>query len=61
MGLSNVFKRVKMLPGGLLGFGTTFIDATERKQRFGGPLKLPRLIIPPPAAKFQPVVLWEVS
>ena len=61
MALSNVFNRVKMLPGGLLGFGASFLERTERNQRFGGPLKIPRLIIPPPAARFQPVVLWEVS
>ena len=58
MTLSNVLNRVKMLPGGHLGI--RFRDATERNQRFGGPLVLPRLFIPPHAAKYTPVILWEV-
>ena len=59
MTLSNVLNRIKMLPSGILGIN--FRDATERNQRFGGPLKIPRLIIPPLAAKYSPVILWEVS
>ena len=59
MALYNVFNRIKMLPRGFLGI--PFMDATEQNQRFGGPLKLPRLLIPPLAAKYSPVILWEVS
>ena len=61
MALAKLFNIIKMQPGGLLSPGMPFLERTERKQRFGGPLKLPRLIIPPMAAKFKDVILWEVS